>query len=318
MSQKYWQHFLIDEDVLAHIAQTVSHTAQKLWCDRMIEIWPGEWVLTKLIVDEFDHVTLYEIDERMRAKLYPIISGHPDAKIVWGDVLESPSLIWGESWGTKERESPGGREVASTTKSEDDGGFAESSISITNTLVVGNLPYYITSPILRKFFEVADLWRSNQKIPEDDLVSSEILWENLPKSSHYPWWVFLVQKEVAEKIASNARKKSFLRWIVNYIYDVEYMFTVWPQAFDPPPKVDSAVFCMTKRVVDDIYTDRPDYIRMMTFLDIVSWLKRKTLGKIWKMRSEFLEDFVLPDGLRSKRIEELEWSDMCEICEMKN
>jgi len=286
MSQKYGQHFLIDEDILAHIAETVSQTAQKLWSDRMIEIWPWEGVLTSLIIDEFDHVTLYEIDERMRAKLYPIISGHQDASIVWWDVLDSSSLI---------------REVASMTKSEDDGRFVESS-PVSSTLVVWNLPYYITSPILRKFFEpkVAD---TNPACSDDGTASSTHI---------YPWGVFLVQKEVAQKISTDAKKKSFLRWILNYRYDVEYIFTVPPTAFNPPPKVDSAVFTL---IQNPEKADRSiaTYIKMMNFLDAVSGLKRKTLGKIRKMRAEFLEWFVLPDDLKSKRLEELEWEDMWSI-----
>jgi 16S rRNA (adenine1518-N6/adenine1519-N6)-dimethyltransferase len=62
--------------------------------------------------------------------------------------------------------------------------LGEKKLVPTKTLVVGNLPYYITSPILRKFFT------------GDDLV--------------FPGGIFLVQKEVAEKIMTSAKKKSFL------------------------------------------------------------------------------------------------------------
>jgi 16S rRNA (adenine1518-N6/adenine1519-N6)-dimethyltransferase len=66
------------------------------------------------------------------------------------------------------------------------------------TLVVGNLPYYITSPIFRKFFE----------------------------DHQFTGGVFLIQKEVAEKIMTNAHKKSYLRWLLNNHYEIDYCFTV--------------------------------------------------------------------------------------------
>lgn len=78
--------------------------------------------------------------------------------------------------------------------------------NISKVLVVGNLPYYITSPIFRKFFSSS--------------VFSEV--------HLFPGGVFLIQKEVAEKIMTGAAKKSYLRWILGVHYTVEYCFTVPP------------------------------------------------------------------------------------------
>lgn len=141
------------------------------------------------------------------------------------------------------------------------------------TVVVGNLPYYITSPILTKFF-----------VDRYDMLGG----------------VFLIQKEVAEKLASDARKKSFLRWLVNNAYHVDYLFTVKPSSFSPPPKVDSAVIRLTKRKAV-ICEDR---VGLKQILSLLSPYKRKTLGKIEKiLQAEYA--VKIPTSLKKKRLEEL-------------
>ncbi|MDO5296430.1 MAG: 16S rRNA (adenine(1518)-N(6)/adenine(1519)-N(6))-dimethyltransferase RsmA [bacterium] len=88
--------------------------------------------------------------------------------------------------------------------------------------VVANLPYYITSPILEKL-----------------LCSS---------GDYLDYIVVMIQKEVAERLASIAqRQTSSLSYFVNYYASVEYLFTVKPGCFAPPPKVDSAVVRLTMR-----------------------------------------------------------------------
>ncbi len=252
MWRRYGQHFLSDTDVLDHIAETVFQMKEELWSTKLIEIWPGKGILTELIIDSFEQVTLYEIDTSMKFLLEDITKDHPSAEIVWGDVLEE-----------KRDQIKDNREEA---------------------LIVGNLPYYITSPILRKFFE----------------------------EGSYPWGVFLVQREVAEKLDSTATKKSFLRRLINFSYEVTYVFPVSAQAFDPPPRVESGVISL-RRKTPDKRKKNIDFQRMLVFLDAISGLKRKTLGKIWKMRAEKLDWFVLPEDLRGQRIEQLGWKEMWRI-----
>ena len=85
----------------------------------------------------------------------------------------------------------------------------------------------------------------------------------------------MIQKEVAEKIVATAPKKSFLRWLINYAYTVEYCFSVPPKAFNPPPKVTSAVIRLSPKKEDNIPT--LSYDDMLAFLDQYSPYKRKTL-----------------------------------------
>gem|GEM_PF-5958246 len=58
-----------------------------------MEIGPGQGVLTELIIPEFDQVTLFEIDERMKPHLEPLVQRHKDAEIIWGDVLKVDEQI---------------------------------------------------------------------------------------------------------------------------------------------------------------------------------------------------------------------------------
>lgn len=82
--------------------------------------------------------------------------------------------------------------------------------------IIGNLPYNISSQIFFKVLEVKDF------IPEV---------------------VCMLQKEVAQRIASPPGKKDYgiLSVLLQAFYDIEYGFTVPPEAFDPPPKVQSGV-----------------------------------------------------------------------------
>lgn len=86
--------------------------------------------------------------------------------------------------------------------------------------VVGNLPYNISTPLLFHLLTYKD------KI--DDMH-------------------FMLQKEVVERLASTSGKKSYgrLSVMMQYYFEVEYLFTVPPEAFDPPPKVESAIVRLT-------------------------------------------------------------------------
>jgi 16S rRNA (adenine1518-N6/adenine1519-N6)-dimethyltransferase len=86
--------------------------------------------------------------------------------------------------------------------------------------VVGNLPYNISSPILFHLLEVADAVRDQH---------------------------FMLQQEVVERMAASPGHKDFGRLTVmlQWRYDIEAVLHVPPQAFDPPPRVDSAVVRMT-------------------------------------------------------------------------
>jgi len=84
--------------------------------------------------------------------------------------------------------------------------------------VVANIPYYITAPIIRLFLET--------KIPPSVVM-------------------FMVQKEVAERIAAKPGEMSILAVSVQYYAKAEFLFTVFKESFSPVPKVDSAIIKIT-------------------------------------------------------------------------
>lgn len=83
----------------------------------------------------------------------------------------------------------------------------------------------------------------------------------------------MVQKEVADKIRTDADKKSFLWRLLNYQYDVKYLKTVPAKAFSPAPKVQSAIFSLIEKPIKPQFS----YEKMIYILDKISKYKRKTL-----------------------------------------
>ncbi len=118
-------------------------------------------------------------------------------------------------------------------------------------VVVGNLPYYITSPILECVFELHGAWESA---------------------------VFLVQAEVAERIAAGPGSRDFgyLSVLVQTYARAEILFPVGREAFRPQPKVDSAVVRLTPRdaAVELGIVDVPAFLK---FAQHCFRHKRKTL-----------------------------------------
>jgi 16S rRNA A1518/A1519 N6-dimethyltransferase RsmA/KsgA/DIM1 with predicted DNA glycosylase/AP lyase activity len=115
--------------------------------------------LTKLIKDVSQHFLLFEKDRSFEGVLGEILSGNDNYQVVWGDVLG------GEMTKVLDDKSPAPIGAAPFLK----GG-------ITKVLVVGNLPYYITSPILRKFFVFGSL--------SDELLSDMCpTYQNLEQSN---------------------------------------------------------------------------------------------------------------------------------------
>jgi len=89
-------------------------------------------------------------------------------------------------------------------------------------VMIGNLPYNISAPI---FFKIID---------NKDIVEQA---------------VFMIQKEVAERIASKhgTKKYGILSVLLQSYFDIEYLFTVNENVFDPPPKIKSAVIRLTRK-----------------------------------------------------------------------
>lgn len=79
-------------------------------------------------------------------------------------------------------------------------------------------------------------------------ISSQIFFHVLEYKDKIPCCAGMLQKEVAERLASKPGKKAYgiITVLLNVWYDIEYLFTVGAEVFDPPPKVQSAVIKMTR------------------------------------------------------------------------
>jgi len=140
--------------------------------------------------------------------------------------------------------------------------------------VAGNLPYYITSPIVEKVLGLGAL---------------------LARA------VFLVQKEVADRLtaAPGSRDYGYLTVATQFQADMEYLLTVPPAAFHPPPKVDSAVVRLTPRAVPAAV----DAAAFLHFASLAFQHKRKNLRN--NLAAEYDRSVLdaLPEGrLRAEQL----------------
>lgn len=89
-------------------------------------------------------------------------------------------------------------------------------------------------------------------------ISSQIFFKMLEYRDLIPCCTGMIQKEVAERLAAAPGSKTYgiLSVLVQLWYDVEYLFTVEPGVFNPPPKVKSAVIRMTRNRVSDAGCDK--------------------------------------------------------------
>ena len=114
---------------------------------------------------------------------------------------------------------------------------------------VANVPYYITTPIISKFI--------------DENIIPDVM-------------VMMVQKEVAERLSAKVGTKNYgaISAILNYYYEIEYLFTVDRNNFYPVPNVDSAVIKFTKRKV---LLDLVSFSKYKKFINYAFMQKRKNL-----------------------------------------
>ncbi|MDD2536944.1 MAG: rRNA adenine N-6-methyltransferase family protein [Candidatus Absconditabacteria bacterium] len=255
---------------------------QEFGAESLIEIGPGKGSLTKLIKDVSSDFWLFEKDETLKEKLGEVLKDNQNYTIIWGDVLEADLAALSIN---PEQEN------FSSSEPPAFGSPLFRGVIPGKTLVVGNLPYYITSPILRKFF------------------CGEIATSQSSLQGRFLSGLFMIQDEVGQKIRHDAQKKSYLYWLLNYGYEVSYLKTVPAKAFTPAPKVRSCMVGLYKK------SELPQipFDTLVSFLDDFSPYSRKTLGKIMKMLEKRDIHYALPVDLLGKRLEELHWKDMEKI-----
>lgn len=193
-NKRFGQNFLIDDNILSKIVE-VSNISPN---DLVIEIGPGLGNLTSYLLDVAKHVLLVEIDNNMIDILTERFSNKTNYTLLNEDILkvDLDSIV---------------SKLESDIKTE-----------FNNVLVVANLPYYITTPILFKL---------------------------LQDSKRVTQITVMVQKEVACRMVAskNTKDYSILTLMTNYLADSKIEVVVPNFSFIPAPNVTSAVIRLVKK-----------------------------------------------------------------------
>ena len=202
------QHFLIGEAVLERILSAAELSPG----DIVVEVGPGLGILTEGLAKQRARVIAVELDSKLVALLKKRLAAFPDVKIVHADILKViPQRLLQNNLSASEL--------------------------VRGYKVIANLPYYITSPVLRHFLEG----------------------ESRPSAM-----VVMVQKEVGEAIAATPGKMSLLSVKIQFYSKPEIICYVPAASFYPPPKVESVILRL------DVYPQPPTKVPDVAgFFDIV-------------------------------------------------
>ena len=141
-------------------------------------------------------------------------------------------------------------------------------------------------------------------------ISSQIVFKMLEHRSQIPEFSGMFQKEVAQRICEKEGSKTYgiLSVLVQAFYDAEYLFTVHPQVFDPPPKVQSGVLRLTRK---SNYKLDCDERLLFKIVKAGFNQRRKTLRN--SLKSFGLSDNLREDGIFDRRPEQLAVADFVEL-----
>jgi 16S rRNA (adenine1518-N6/adenine1519-N6)-dimethyltransferase len=236
--QRLGQHFLADlhwREEIARAIRVSPHSAVPLPRDDQhcwIEIGSGHGEMTRHLLATGAPVHAIEIDEAFIGRLRHLAQEFPNLSVITADVLVADIAAIAS-----------GRRIR----------------------VYGNLPYYITSPILHHLFIFADI------IDEIHIV---------------------IQTEVAQRLAAEpgTRDYGYLSVITQFYTRPEFVFEIPRDAFNPPPEVTSAL--VTLRLPGErAKLSSGDPVRFLGFVKLCFSKKRKTL--VNNLRS-----LAKPDGVR--------------------
>jgi len=212
--KKYGQHFLTDKKILGAIVDALAPSLT----DTVVEVGPGRGSLTDILVERSGRVVGVEIDRALSEQLGKRYADRSNVRIVQGDVLETDLH----------------------------------ALAGPDFLLIGNVPYYITTPIVFKALEPP-----------------------IPRRS-----VFLVQREVAERMAAKADTEAYGALSVNVaaVANVDHVMNVPASAFQPPPKVESAVVRLTPRA--EPLMSRESLPAFRVFVQAAFGLRRKQMLRV--------------------------------------
>lgn len=192
VKKKYGQNFITDNNLINKIVNSINITNN----DLVIEVGPGMGALTSLLLSKAKFGLIYEIDKQLEPILVEKLSNYNNYKLNFVDFMNV--------------------DISKDIK----------NIKYDKLIFVSNLPYYITTLIVKKVI--------------DTTLFDTIL--------------IMVQDEVANRFCAsvNSREYGSLTVYINAFYNVKKLFKVDKKMFRPIPKVDSAIVCLEKKENIDI------------------------------------------------------------------
>lgn len=235
--KKFGQNFLLDQNILNNIVALGNITKETL----VIEIGVGAAALTKKLSEKAKIVVGYEIDTTLKEPLSLILENYNNVDIIYDDFLN--------------------RDITEDIK----------KYNYKNIMVVANLPYYITTPIITKFIE--------EKIDVEKII-------------------VMVQNEVADRFSAIPGTKSYnsLTIFLNYYFDIKKAFIVSRNVFYPKPNVDSAIVIFEKKDKKTMVKNEDMFFKLVrdAFVQKRKTLKNNLKGydleKIEKILNSFGKD----------------------------
>ncbi|MBD1383507.1 16S rRNA (adenine(1518)-N(6)/adenine(1519)-N(6))-dimethyltransferase RsmA [Metabacillus arenae] len=229
------QNFLIDTNILHRIVDHANITSQT----GVIEVGPGIGALTEQVAKRAKKVVAFEIDQRLLPILKDTLQPYPHVKVIHQDVLKADL-----------------KEV-----------IAEEFKDCKEIMVVANLPYYVTTPIVMRFLE--------EKLPIKGIV-------------------VMLQKEVADRISASPSTKDYgsLSIAVQFYTEAKTVMTVPKTVFVPQPNVDSAVIRLSLREDPAVKVENDEFFFQLVRASFAQ--RRKTI----------LNNLVnnLPNGKQQKEV----------------
>lgn len=242
--KKFGQNFLIDNNIINKISNSINACED----DLIIEIGPGKGALTKLLKEKNAYVLCYEIDTDLTCYLDELLDDK--TRVIYNDILLS--------------------NIREDIK----------DIKYNNLYIVGNLPYYITTPIIKY------------------LISLELDIKEM---------TFMVQKEVADRFTASINTKDYgsITLYLKYYFELKKLFNVSKNCFDPIPKVESAVISLKKRI-DNLNVNKDKYFKLISdaFTQKRKTLKNNLHNYNFDKIKDILNKYGLNENIRAEQLEE--------------
>lgn len=220
------------------VLRKIIETANLSSKDTILEIGPGLGILTIELAEQAKKVMAVEKDKKMCKILKEILRDYRNVKIINQDALSY-------------------------------------ELQVTSYKLIANLPYYITSPVIRKFLET----------------------KNPPKET-----ILMVQKEVAQRIVAKPLRMNLLAVAVQFYAKAEIVSYVRKKSFYPQPKVDSAIIKIVPQPIPKINTKKFFQLVKTGFSS-----KRKMLKNNLQLEESILKKIKINPKTRAENLSIQDW-----------